>query len=412
MDRPLYIGVPGSKSMTHRALILAAMAKGDSILTNCLKSDDIAVTMNALKCMGAGIDIISSNQLKIKGTGGIIKACNSPICMEESGTSLRLLSCIAALGNHEYLLIGKGRLNERPMIPLLDALGELKVTVKSIENNGCAPISIMGPASGNEVHINASLSSQFLSGLLIIGGVFEDGLNIKIESTISSLPYVYMTIDAMKHFGIQVEKVSEDHFKVFGGGYKAADYNIEGDASSASYFWAGAALTGKYVCVPFILSTSLQTDMGILGILKEMGAEVIYNSDGSIIVHGKELKAIKMDVNHIPDQVPTLALLAAFAKGKSRFTSIAHLRHKESDRIFGISENLKAMKIKVNIGENFIEIDGGNPQPATIRTLNDHRLAMAFSLAGLMVKDIKVDNLLCVNKSFPDFWKEFEKLKI
>ncbi len=412
MDRPLYIGVPGSNSMTHRALILACMASGDSMLTNCLKSDDIAVTMNALKCMGAGIDTISPNQLKIKGTGGIVKACNPCISMEESGTSLRLLSCIAALGNHEYLFTGKGRLNKRPMVPLLDALGELKVTIKSIENNGCAPFSIMGPASGHEVHIDASLSSQFLSGLLIMGGVFKDGLDIKIESGISSLPYVYMTIDAMKHFGVQVEKIAEDHFKVFGGGYTATDYDIEGDASSASYFWAGAALTGRSVCVPFIPSTSLQTDMGILNILEEMGAEVIYQADGSIIVHGKELTAVEMDVNHIPDQVPTLALLAAFAKGKSRFSSIAHLRHKESDRIFGISENLNAMKIKVNVGENFIEIDGGSPQPATIKTLNDHRLAMAFSLAGLVVKDIKVDNLLCVNKSFPDFWKEFEKLRM
>ncbi len=400
----LKISVPGSKSLTHRALIAAALADGQTVLQNMLVAEDTMLTLGALKAMGIGIETDNTTAV-IKGRAGYLKAPSEPIYLENSGTSMRLLTGICALAKGRFVLTGNERMRQRPIQPLLEALQKWGVRAYSEKDNGCPPVVIESNGlEGGATEIDATLSSQFLSALLLAAPYAQKPGVIKVKGKLVSLPYVDLTLQVMEDFGIKVEHHDYQVFKIGQGCYKARPYTIEGDCSTASYFWAAAAvLKGEITVRPISIHTK-QADFKLLDILKQMGCHIEASGDGVKVIGGN-LVGVEVDMNKMPDVVPTLAVVAAFAKGKTKITGIGHLRHKESDRIQAVATELQRMGIKVIEGDDYLIIWGGNPQPAMIETYNDHRIAMSFAVAGLKLPGVKIINPECVKKSFPGFWE-------
>jgi 3-phosphoshikimate 1-carboxyvinyltransferase len=404
------VTVPGSKSYTHRILIASALASGPCRVQNWLDSEDTRFTMNALRQLGASIEK-TDESLLIHGCAGRPGPCGDPVYLGNSGTSMRLLTSVAALGRGPYLLIGTERMHERPIQHLLDALAQLNVSAISLNRNGCPPVEIAGgPVSGGSLEINCSLSSQFLSGLLLIGPCTKNGLRIKVTHGPVSRPYIDMTLDIMNRFGIQVKRDGYDGFTVPGGQtYAQGNYTVEPDASQAGYFWAAAAITGHAIKVRGLSRQSRQGDVRFAEVLASMGCEVSHEADG-ILVKGGKLSAIEVDMADMPDIVPTLAVVAAFADGTTRIKNVAHLKAKESDRLSAVITELTKMGISATSEKDDLIVTGGRPHGAVIETYNDHRMAMCFAVAGLVVPGIEIVNEQCVEKSFPAFWDVFDGL--
>lgn len=400
----LNINVPGSKSLTHRALIVAALAEGESLLKNLLLAEDTLLTISALKQMGIKIETLN-NTAKIYGKNGKISSPKNPIYLGNSGTSMRLLTAICALGKGQFILTGNERMQQRPIQPLIDALKIWKVDAYTEKDNGCPPVIIKADGiKGGKTQIDASISSQFVSGLLLAAPYAENDCIIEVKGRLSSRPYVDLTLKVMKDFGIQVENKDYQYFFVPKGNYKAKDYIIEGDCSTASYFWAAAAILKGEVTVSPINADSAQADIGFVWILEKMGCKVEIKENG-IKVIGKDLKGISVDMNNMPDVVPTLAVVAAFAKGVTEIKNVAHLRYKECDRLHALANELKKIGINVEEKKDGLIIEGGKPHGTIIETYNDHRIAMSFAIAGLKVPGIEIINPDCVKKSFPGFWE-------
>jgi 3-phosphoshikimate 1-carboxyvinyltransferase len=403
--------IPGSKSISHRMMICASLSNGTSNIKNLLQSDDIKHTIDALKQMGADIDQVKGTHYRVAGFGGNPKPCNKDIYLGNSGTSMRLLAGVAALGNTGYTLTGDQRMCERPIVELLDALTGLKICAKSENKKGTPPVYIQGGnRAGGSVKIDCSKSSQFLSSILMIGALMKNGLDIFLDSPPVSSPYVDLTIDIMKKFTIKAHQISNMHYQVPGQqSYLQGNFFVEPDLSNAGYFWAIGAVTGKMIFVKNINKNSLQGDLKQIKILEQMGC-ILKIEDTQIGVCGGPLKAVDVDMSDTPDAVPAIAVVASFAKGKTRITNIKHLRQKECDRIDAVSSQLMKMGIIVKQGEDFLEITGGNPKGARIETFNDHRIAMAFSIPGLIIPGIEIENETCVEKSFPNYWDIFDSL--
>ena len=403
--------IPGSKSISHRMMICASLCDGTSNIRNLLKSDDILLTIDALKHMGAKIEGIDTNHYRVSGFGGNPQACNKNIYLGNSGTSIRLLAGIAALGNTEYTLTGDKRLCERPMVELLDALTELKIFATSENQKGTPPVHIKGNnREGGQVKIDCSKSSQYLSSLLMMGALLKKGLDIILEGPLVSSPYIDLTIDIMNKFNVEAYKIDNTHYKVSGQqSYIPGNFFVEPDLSNAGYFWAIGAITGNMIFVKNISKNSLQGDLKQIRILEQMGC-TLKIEDHRIGVCGSTLKAVDVDMSDTPDAVPAIAVVASFAQGKTRICNIKHLREKECDRIDALSSQLMKMGIKVKQGDDYIEITGGSPKGARIETFNDHRIAMAFSIAGLKISGMEIENEACVEKSFPNYWDIFENL--
>ncbi len=399
--------VPGSKSYTHRMLIASALSDGKSCISNPLKSEDTILTKSALQKMGIIIKE-KGNSFLVHGTGGRISRCEEPINLENSGTSMRLLTSVAALGSGEYILTGSSRMGERPIQDLLDALISLGINVSSLNNNGFPPVRIKGgKIPGGKVLIDCHVSSQFLSSLLLIAPYTLNGMEIIVSKGPVSRPYIDMTLDIMERLGIAIQREGYNFFKVPGGQiYTSGSYVVEPDCSQASYFWAAAAITGKSVKVRGISRNSRQGDLNFLGILEKMGCRITHDDDG-ITVTGGELSAIKADMSDMPDVVPTLSVVAAFAKGTTHITNVAHLKEKESDRLGSVASELEKTGINAKATKDGLVIEGGTPHGAEIETYNDHRIAMSFAVAGLIVPGIFIKDEQCVEKSFPDFWDVF-----
>ena len=403
--------IPGSKSISHRMMICASLSNGTSNIKNLLQSDDIKHTIDALKQMGAGIDPVKGTQYRVAGFGGNPKPCNKDIYLGNSGTSMRLLAGVAALGKTGYTLTGDPRMCERPMVELLDALTSLGIEATSENKKGTPPVNIQGGnRAGGSVKIDCSKSSQFLSSILMIGALMKNGLDIFLDSPPVSSPYINLTIDIMKKFTIKTHQISSTHYQVPGQqSYIQGNFFVEPDLSNAGYFWAIGAVTGKMISVKNINNKSLQGDLKQIKILEQMGCKLkIENTQ--IGVCGGSLKAVDVDMSDTPDAVPAIAVVASFAKGKTRITNIKHLRQKECDRIDAISSQLMKMGIIVKQGEDFLEVTGGNPKGARIETFNDHRIAMAFSIPGLIIPGMEIENETCVEKSFPNYWDIFDSL--
>ncbi|MEW6674234.1 MAG: 3-phosphoshikimate 1-carboxyvinyltransferase [Thermodesulfobacteriota bacterium] len=404
------VTVPGSKSYTHRILIAAALSDGMCRIENGLRSDDTLLTLNALKQMGVDIEE-HADCFRVQGNAGVFKERSEPIHLGNSGTSMRLLTALAALGRGTYRLTGTDRMQQRPIQDLIDGLIQIGVKVESVNADGCPPVDVAGGrVPGGSVRLNCSKSSQFLSALLLMAPYTTAGLEIIVTEGPVSKPYIDMTAAVMERLGVAVERDGYRRFAVRGGQvYRAGTYGVEPDASQAGYFWAAAAITGASVKVKGIMKDSRQGDVRFTRLLKEMGCEIIEEADG-IRVCGGPLSAVEIDMSDMPDLVPTLAVVAAFAKGTTVIRNVAHLKVKESDRLAAVVAELAKMGISAKATDNDLTITGGNPRGTTIETYNDHRIAMSFALAGLKIPGMIILNESCVEKSFPEFWQVLEQL--
>ncbi len=404
------VRVPGSKSYTHRMLIAAALSDGMCTIQNALVSEDTRFTVEALQQMDIQIEF-QNDDTCVYGKGGRLGASSAPIDLGNSGTSMRLLTALAALGKGTYILTGTARMQKRPVKDLLDALQQIGVEARSLNDNGCPPVEITGTTiRKDQVDINCQKSSQYLSALLLIAPCTQHGLDIRVTAGPVSRPYVDLTIDLMNTFGLRLERDGYRQFKVPGGQtYRAGKYAVEADCSQAAYFWGAAAIADADITVRGIKADSAQGDIRFVDLLRAMGCRIHETSDG-IGVAGGSLSAIEADLGDMPDQVPTLAVVAAFARGTTVIKNVAHLKSKESDRLTATVTELNKMGIEATSTSDTLVIKGGNPKGAVIDTYNDHRIAMSFAMAGLNVPGVYIRNENCVEKSFPAFWQVFEGL--
>ena len=402
--------IPGSKSYTHRALIVSALADGESVLINALRSEDTDHTIHALKKFGVPI-FWKGDRLHVQGKGGKLTALEERIFVGDSGTSMRFLTALAALKKGRTLLDGSERMRKRPIAELLDGLVALGVNAHSKERNDHPPVVVESQGiKGGLVRINASKSSQFLSAILMVAPHASEDVRVEVTGHLASKYYIDITMDVMRAFRVEVKNGGYRSFFVQAGQrYTHKKYEIEGDASHASYFFEAAAVARGSVRVKNLRLPSVQGDVTFLDILERMGCEVIRGENWAE-VHGKELQGIEVDMNATPDLVPTLAVTAAFARGMTVIRNIGHLRLKESDRIRALGRELSKMGIRIEEGEDSLRIEGGKAHGAEIETYNDHRLAMSFAVAGLAVPGVRIKGEECVDKSFPDFWKTLGRL--
>jgi 3-phosphoshikimate 1-carboxyvinyltransferase len=404
------IPVPGSKSYTHRSLIAAALSDGPCRITNPLRSEDTLVTLHALNHLGVEMQDQGAAVL-LHGCSGRFKPWNNPIDFKNSGTSMRLFGGLVVLGRGVYTLTGSTRMQERPMGPLLDSLKQMGITAYAQKGNDCPPVIVEGNRrSGRHTAIDCSVSSQYLSALLLVAPCLENGLTIDVTKGPVSKPYIDMTIDIMDAFGVDLHRDGYNRFTIAGNQtYRAGDHEVEPDASNASYFWAAAALTGARVHIRGLTTASRQGDIGLVAVLERMGCEVTYDA-GGIAVTGGPLRGVEVDMAHMPDVVPTLAVVAAFAQGVTTIRNVGHLRVKECDRLAAVSSQLAKMGIETHTTATDLHITGGTPHGAVIETYDDHRMAMSFAVAGLKVPGVTIEDPGCVAKSFPTYWEVFEQL--
>lgn len=403
--------VPPSKSYSNRTLLIAALAEGTSHIYNCLDCDDTRYMIDALKNFGINI-IEEKTQVIIHGCKGHPKRSENKIFIGNAGTTMRFLCSFAALSPGESFIDGNWRMQKRPLMYLIDGLSDLGVGIKSVNSNGCPPVKIKGESfKGGETIIGGDKSSQYFTSILLSAPYAENDVTIKVEGELTSKPYIDLTLDLMKTFGVHVENESYSSFFVRAGegGYKAKDYEIEGDASSASYFFAAAAITKGKVIIKNLKHTTLQGDIKFTEILSKMGC-IITRRENWIEVQGGSLVGIDINMADMPDVVPTLAVTALFASGETRITGVPNLRIKETDRIKALANELTKLGAKVKELDDGLVINPGRLHEAVIETYEDHRMAMSFALVGLKIPGIKIKNPGCVSKSFPDFFEKLQTL--
>ena len=408
------VGIPGSKSITHRALIAAGLARGESLLNEALYCEDTVCTISGLRELGVTISTCG-NKMKVLGTGGEFhpSAGIKDIYLGNAGTSYRLLLSTVALARGQYILTGTSRMLERPVGELVGTLNKLGVEASCIGQDGFPPVSINARGiRGGKVAIEGNKSSQYVSSLLLAAPYTRHGVEIEAKGRLVSRPYVDVTVDVMKKFGVSVNRDCYHHFKIASGQmYKPCQWEIEGDVTNASYFWAAAAVTGGTVTTENVYPlTTKQGDICFLDILEEMGCRIETEID-RVVVQGGTLSGIDVDMGAMPDMVPTLAAIALFAKGKTAIRNVSHLRHKESNRLKAIAMEWNRMGGRVEeLADGLIIYAERRLSEAVVETYGDHRLAMALAVVGLKVPGIKIINEQCVDKSFPMFWEFWDKI--
>jgi 3-phosphoshikimate 1-carboxyvinyltransferase len=407
------VSAPPSKSYTHRAVILASLAAGGSIIQSPLISADTLHTIDAARSLGADIEL-KDDGLMISGTGGKIRVGDKQrIFAGNSGSTIRMVAPLAALGQTKVILDGDSRLRQRPIGDLILALESLGVHARSLEGNGCPPIEIQGGKfTSGEVTTSGMASSQHISALLMVAPYTEEGISIKIADGLHSRPYIDITLDVMQAFGIKAINKGYKEFMVKGNQeYKARDYQIEGDYSSAAYFFAAGAIGGKAVTAKNLKANSAQGDKYLLNILSEMGCSVEHQKEKIKLSRKKGLSGITLDMGDYPDLVQTVAVVAAYARGETTITNIGHLRLKESDRISDTAAELGKTGIKTEVSDDSIVVYGGKPKGAEIEAHADHRLAMSLAIATLFAKgDSIINGAEAVGKSYPQFFAELKRL--
>lgn len=401
------VTVPGSKSIANRALIIASLARGRSILRNIPECDDVLLMIKALKDLGIKIKKREDNTLFIPGTAGVLKTPKHPLYVNNAGTTMRFLCSFVTFAKGKVILRGDGRMSERPIDDLLYSMRQMNIEAN--KHGADIEIKSKGSFPGGAINISGRKSSQFISSLLMCGPYGKDNLTLKIMDKLVSMPYLALTLKMMSDFGASFD-MSNNYKKIFVSNkrrYAPREYVIEGDCSAASYFWAAAAITCGKAKVTNINPKTKQGDIGFVKILERMGCRVRYGDD-FVEVCGKELRGINVDMNRMPDAVPTLAIVALFAKGRTLIRNIAHLRDKESDRIGQFCQELAKTGAKIQPLKNGLIVEDSVKflHSAALDTHNDHRLAMSFSLLGLKAP-IEIMNPMCVKKSFPDFFDRF-----
>lgn len=408
------INLPGSKSISNRALLLSALAKGTTTLTNLLNSDDVHYMLESLNALGVQYELSEDKtQCTVVGLGSQFKM-NSALALYlgNAGTAMRPLTAALSLGDNDVTLTGEPRMKERPIKHLVDALRQGGAKITYLENDGYPPLNIKGGFNGGEIEVDGSVSSQFLTALLMISPLAERNTTIKIKGDLVSKPYIDITIKLMNIFGVDVEHQNYQQFNINARQMYTSpgDYLVEGDASSASYFLAAAAIKGGKVRVTGIGKNSFQGDTQFANVLARMGAKITV-SDSYIECEKGELNAIDMDMNHIPDAAMTIATTALFADGITTIRNIYNWRVKETDRLSAMATELRKVGAEVIEGDDFITINPPKKlKTAEIETYNDHRMAMCFSLIALSETPIIILDPKCTAKTFPDYFDCFAKM--
>ncbi len=408
------VKVPGSKSLTNRALLIASLANGKTKLTNALFSDDSKYFAQALQTLGFDVQLNDTNhEMIVNGLGGKIPSQKAELFIGNAGTAARFLSAFLTLANGEYMIDGDARMRERPIGDLIDSLKQLGVNIES--KNDCPPVKISARGlSGGKTKVAGNISSQFLSALLMIAPYAKSPIEIELTTELNSKPYVDMTIEIMKDFGVEIERQAYQSFKIPITNYQlpSTNYQIESDASAASYFFAAPAICGGSVRVENISKNSKQGDIKFLDVLTQMGC-IVEEANNSIMVNRQSsIVGIDIDMRDIPDTAQTLAVIAPFANSPTRIRGIASARVKETDRVSATCTELKRLGVQVEEHQDGMTIyPCENFKPATIQTYNDHRMAMAFSLIGLRFDGVTIENPNCVSKTFPNYFEVLDELR-
>jgi 3-phosphoshikimate 1-carboxyvinyltransferase len=407
------IRVPGSKSLTNRALLIAALADGTTHLTNALFSDDSKYFANALKMLGFDVQFDgTSHEMTVTGLGGRIPAKKAELFIGNAGTAARFLSAFLTLGNGEFILDGEPRMRERPIGDLIAGFQQLGVEMKA--TNNCPPVEIFAKGLlGGRTKIAGDISSQFLSALLMVAPYAKSSIEIVLTTALHSKPYVDMTISIMKDFGVEIEREEYSRFAICPAFYlPLSTYPIESDASAASYFFAAPAICGGAVKVENISRKSVQGDIGFLDVLQQMGCAVEESNSSILVSCNSSLVGVDVDMRDIPDTAQTLAAIAPFATSPTRIRGIASARGKETDRIHATCTELGRLGVRVEEYKDGMTIYPCQTfQPANVQTYNDHRMAMAFSLIGLRFDGVAIENPSCVSKTFPDYFEVLDGLR-
>ena len=407
------VRVPGSKSLTNRALLIAALADGTTTLTNALFSDDSHYFANALQSLGFRVYLNSeSAEMTVMGLDGRIPANSAEHFIGNAGTAARFLTAFLTLGDGEYILDGEPRMRERPIGDLIDALKQLGVNLEA--KNNCPPVRVSASGlPGGKTKIAGDISSQFLSALLMVAPYAQSPVEIEVTTELNSKPYVDMTLSIMRDFGVEVQRDGYQCFEIPITHYEShTTYPIESDASAASYFFASPAICGGTVCVENISQKSVQGDIAFLNVLEKMGCTVKEDDNSISVTRALEINGLDIDMRDIPDTAQTLAAIAPFASTPTRIRGIASARVKETDRVHATCAELTRLGVKVEEHEDGMTIyPCENIRPATVQTYNDHRMAMALSLIGLRVPGITIENPGCVSKTFPNYFNILETLR-
>ena len=405
---------PGSKSITNRALVCAALARGKSRLSGVLDSQDTRVMASGLAALGIRVEPDWDRGIvEVSGAAGFIPSAAADIDCMASGTTMRFLSAVCGLGHGTYRLDGTARMRQRPIDDLLAALRALGAEATAESPGGCPPVTIRahGLAGGKAV-VHGGTSSQFASGLALAAPCSTSGLEIEFAGRLVSLPYLEMTRRVMTSFGAACEVVGERTWRIPPTGYAAREYSIEPDASAASYFFAAAAVTDGAVTVAGLSRQSMQGDVAFCDALERMGCHVAWNDAGagSITVSGRAGRGIDIDMNAISDTVPTLAVVALFASGPTTIRNVAHIRDKETDRIGDLARELRRLGADITEFADGMRIDPRPLRPAEVATYDDHRMAMSLAIVGLRLPGLKILDPACVGKTFPDYWKRLAEV--
>jgi 3-phosphoshikimate 1-carboxyvinyltransferase len=409
------VRLPGSKSISNRSLLLAALAEGPTVLDSVLEADDTARMLQALDRLGVKTQVLGGHQLRVEGTGGAFPVREADLFLGNAGTAFRPLTAVlAACGGH-YRLSGVPRMRERPVGDLVDALDALGMDVRYAGQKGYPPLEIF-PArrrAGSQVSVRGDASSQFLTALLMAAPLLEGGLEIAVDGPLISKPYVGITLALMQRFGVTVEQDGWQRFRVpAGAAYRSpGPLLVEGDASAASYFLAAGAIGGGPVRVQGVGRDSIQGDVAFARVLEQMGAQVRWGPDWIEAEGRAPLRPVDLDLNAIPDAAMTVAVLALFATGPSVLRNIGSWRVKETDRIAAMATELRKVGARVEAGPDWLSVSPpAQLQPARIDTYDDHRMAMCFSLVALGGVAVRVMDPDCVAKTFPEYFTCFAAL--
>jgi 3-phosphoshikimate 1-carboxyvinyltransferase len=404
--------LPGSKSLTNRALVIAALADGQSTLRGALDSDDTRAMVASLQRLGFSVSWDrAASTIRVAGRGGEIPAEQADLFGGNAGTAVRFLTSLVALGRGRFRIDGDARMRERPIEDLLDALRALGVVTRSERGNGCPPVVVEATGiEGGAATVAGEVSSQFTSGLLLVAPYARRDVRLDVPGTLVSAPFVDMTLGLMRRFGVASTRHGNSIGVAAGQRYAGHDVTIEPDATAASYFFAAAALLGGEVTVIGLGPDSLQGDLRFLDVPAAMGAEVRFEPE-RVTVRGGELRGFDEDFTAISDAFLTAAVLAPFASSPSRIRGIAHTRRQETDRVAAVARELKRLGARVEESAGELEIGPSAIHGGTVETYGDHRMAMSFALIGLKVPGIRILDPRCVDKTFPEFFERLESLR-
>lgn len=411
------VQLPGSKSITNRALLLAALCGQRVTITHALDSEDTQVMRESLRRLGFLVEQPLSDTIVVQGEGGRIPAGEAELWVANAGTAARFLTALVALGEGTYRLDGTPRMRQRPIQPLLDALNRLGAEAVSEQGTGCPPVMVRARGlRGGEVSVRGDISSQFLSALMMVAPRAESSVTIHIEGELVSAPFVQMTLRMMQQFGVDAAWEEQKARIVVPAPQRyglAGDslYHVEPDATAASYFFAAAAITSGRVCVRGLTRYSLQGDIRFVDVLEQMGCLVRWLPDAVEVTGAGKLRGVDVNMSDISDTFLTLAVVAPFADSPTRIRGVEHARYQESNRVSAVAAELRRLGVDVEEHIDGLTIYPGTPRGGTVQTYNDHRIAMAFALIGLRVPGVAIADPQCVQKTFPNFFVKLQELE-